>query len=235
MGTTVSEESCIKNLYENQPHTIFSVLSCVIFLWSDDRDVCSCMGTTLLKLRRNCVNGYCRLCFRLRAALLYLGFHWLALYVSVYMAIFRCVGYFISICLKDSASLLFLVRCFFFTWSHSACFPFVFCSCVVFLRHSCCFLASICFGLHGHLQVCRIFHFHMLEGFCFAAFLFTWSHSVCFPFVFCSCVVFLRYSCCFLACVFVCLIYLCCLSVQCSRMLKYSITELCAEKGPNCK
>jgi hypothetical protein len=43
---------------------------------------------------------------------------------------------------------------------------------------------ATCFGLHGHLQVCRIFYFHMLEGFCFAAsfslFFFTWSHSVCF-------------------------------------------------------
>jgi hypothetical protein len=28
---------------------------------------------------------------------------------------------------------------------------------------------SLRFGLHGHLQVCRIFYFHMLEGFCFAA------------------------------------------------------------------
>jgi hypothetical protein len=30
---------------------------------------------------------------------------------------------------------------------------------------------TTCFGLHGHLQVCRIFYFHMLEGFCFAGFL----------------------------------------------------------------
>jgi hypothetical protein len=30
---------------------------------------------------------------------------------------------------------------------------------------------TTCFGLHGHLQVCRIFYFHMFEGFCFAAFL----------------------------------------------------------------
>jgi hypothetical protein len=51
------------------------------------------------------------------------------------------------------------------------------------------------FGLHGYLQVCRIFYFHMLEGFCFTAFFclfFTWSHTACFPFVFCSCAVFLR-------------------------------------------
>jgi hypothetical protein len=30
-----------------------------------------------------------------------------SLYVSIYMAIFKCVGYFIFICLKDSVSLLF--------------------------------------------------------------------------------------------------------------------------------
>jgi hypothetical protein len=34
---------------------------------------------------------------------------------------------------KDSASLLFWFVAF-FMWSHSACFPFVFCSCAVFLR-----------------------------------------------------------------------------------------------------
>jgi hypothetical protein len=37
---------------------------------------------------------------------------------------------------------------------------------------------TTCFGLQGHLQVCRIFYFHMFEGFCFAAFFTpTWSHS----------------------------------------------------------
>jgi hypothetical protein len=41
-----------------------------------------------------CVQFYC------------VGFHCLSLHVSAYMAIFRCVGYFIFICLKDSASLL---------------------------------------------------------------------------------------------------------------------------------
>jgi hypothetical protein len=40
-------------------------------------------------------NGYCRLCFHLRAALLYVGFHRLSLHVSAYMAIFQCVGFFI--------------------------------------------------------------------------------------------------------------------------------------------
>jgi hypothetical protein len=92
---------------------------------------------------------------------------------------------------------------------------------------------TTCFGLHGHLQVCRIFYFHMLERFCFAVFstffFFTWSHSACFHLwgglnmryyyllfmlfwycymcvfllVFCSCAVFLCDFCCFLACMFV--------------------------------
>jgi Na+/proline symporter len=42
---------------------------------------------------------------------------------------------------------------------------------------------TTCFGLHGHLQVCRMFYFHMLEGFFFAALFlpfFKWSHSACF-------------------------------------------------------
>jgi hypothetical protein len=76
------------------------------------------------------------LCLRLRSALLYVGFHCLSLHVSAYMAIFRCVGFFIY--------LRILLRCFislpFCTWSHSSCFPFVFCSCAVFLRVFWCFL-----------------------------------------------------------------------------------------------
>jgi hypothetical protein len=36
---------------------------------------------------------YCRLCFRLRASLLYVGFYCLSLHVSAYMAIFKGVGY----------------------------------------------------------------------------------------------------------------------------------------------
>jgi hypothetical protein len=48
---------------------------------------------------------------------------------------------------------------------------------------------TTCFGLHGHLHVCRIFYFHMLEGFCFAVF-FSRGHTLhvsicdsflCFP------------------------------------------------------
>jgi hypothetical protein len=46
-------------------------------------------------------NSFCRLCFRLRAALLYVGFHWLSLHVSAYMAIFKCVGYFYFHMLED--------------------------------------------------------------------------------------------------------------------------------------
>jgi hypothetical protein len=35
-------------------------------------------------------------------------FHYLSLHVSAYMAIFKCVRYFIFICMKDSTSLFFL-------------------------------------------------------------------------------------------------------------------------------
>jgi hypothetical protein len=40
---------------------------------------------------------------------------------------------------------------------------------------------TICFGLHDHLQVCRIFYFHVHKGFCFAAFflpLFSRGHTL---------------------------------------------------------
>jgi hypothetical protein len=40
------------------------------------------------------------LCFRLRAALLYVGFHCLSLHVSAYMAIFKCVGFLIYLWIK---------------------------------------------------------------------------------------------------------------------------------------
>jgi hypothetical protein len=49
------------------------------------------------------INGYCRLCF-------FLLVFTVSLHVSAYMAIFRCVGYFIFICLKD------LLRCFFLSF-----------------------------------------------------------------------------------------------------------------------
>jgi hypothetical protein len=106
-------------------------------------------------------------------------FHCLSLHVSVYMAIFKCVGYFIFICLKDPVSLGFL--CFHCLSLHASVYMAIF-KCVgylifIFIERFCfavSFLFSLsfttCFGLHGHLQVCRIFYFHMLEGFCFAAF-----------------------------------------------------------------
>jgi hypothetical protein len=50
------------------------------------------------------IAGYVSVCVQLYCV----GFHCLSLHVSAYMAIFRCVGYSIFMCLKDSASLLFL-------------------------------------------------------------------------------------------------------------------------------
>jgi hypothetical protein len=47
------------------------------------------------------------------------GFHCLSPHVSAYMAIFKCVEYFIFICLKDSASLLFFFFFFFFPRAHT--------------------------------------------------------------------------------------------------------------------
>jgi hypothetical protein len=67
------------------------------------------------------------------AASLSVGFHCLSLHVSSYMAIFKCVGFFVY--------LRILLRCF-FTWSNTACFPSVFWSCAVFLHFFFCrFLA----------------------------------------------------------------------------------------------
>jgi hypothetical protein len=42
---------------------------------------------------------------------------------------------------------------------------------------------TTCFGLYGHLQVCKIFSFFILEGICFAAFV------ACYimPFLICVC------------------------------------------------
>jgi hypothetical protein len=60
---------------------------------------------------------------------------------------------------------------------------------------------TTCFGLHGHLQVCRILHIFIFiclkdsASLFSVPFFFTWSHSACFPSVFCSCAVFLRYLC----------------------------------------
>jgi hypothetical protein len=66
--------------------------------------------------------GYVSVCVQLHCV----GFHCLSLHVSPYKAIFKCVGYFIFICLKDSASLFF----FFFSHVVTLCtFPFVFFLC----------------------------------------------------------------------------------------------------------
>jgi hypothetical protein len=77
----------------------------------------------ILKPRPVHTDVYCRLCFHLHAALLYVGFHCLSLHVSAYMAIFRCVGFFIYFHMLKG----FWFDAFFFTWSHTACFPFAFC------------------------------------------------------------------------------------------------------------
>jgi hypothetical protein len=77
--------------------------------------------------------GYVSVCVQLCCV----RFHCLSLHVSAYMAIFRCVGYFIFICLKDSASLLF--SAFFF--SRSSRFHLCF-SCAVFLRYYFCLQAD---------------------------------------------------------------------------------------------
>jgi hypothetical protein len=42
---------------------------------------------------------------------------------------------------------------------------------------------TTCLGLHGHLQVCRIFYFHCLKDYAsllFFCLFFTWSNSACF-------------------------------------------------------
>jgi hypothetical protein len=75
-------------------------------------------------------NEHCRLYLRLCATLLYVGFHCLSLHG--YLQVCRSLHIFIFVYLR------ILLRCFFFaaffTWPHSACFPFVFCFCAVFLR-----------------------------------------------------------------------------------------------------
>jgi hypothetical protein len=82
-------------------------------LWREDGSVCTQLAPRLTRLSpiaSDKYNWFCRLCFRLPAALLYVSFHCLSLNVSAYMAMFRCVGYFMFICLKDSASQLFFVH-----------------------------------------------------------------------------------------------------------------------------
>jgi hypothetical protein len=81
-----------------------------------------------------------------------IGFHCLSLHVSAYIAIFMCVGYFIFICLKNSASLLSF--CLFFTSSHSACFNLCFyCFPSLFLLFPC-----VC------LFVCLLFLFKIVSA-----------------------------------------------------------------------
>jgi hypothetical protein len=70
--------------------------------------------------------GYVTLCVQLYCV----SCHCLTLHVSAYMAIFKCVGYFTFIFLKESASLVF---CLFLHMVTLCTFPFVF-FCSVFLR-----------------------------------------------------------------------------------------------------
>jgi hypothetical protein len=96
---------------------------------------------------------------------------------------------------------------------------------------------TTCFGLHGHLQVCTIFYFHMLEGFCFAAFFFclffTWSHSACFHLCFFLCFPsFFLFPCvCVCVCVCVCLLYPC---ISISITVHSRVTELITSSTPKC-
>jgi hypothetical protein len=62
------------------------------------------------------IAGYVSVCVQLYCV----GFHCLSLYVSAYMAIFKCAGYFMLYMLEGFCfAVLF---CLFFKWSHSACF-----------------------------------------------------------------------------------------------------------------
>jgi hypothetical protein len=78
---------------------------------------------------------------------------------------------------------------------------------------------TTCLGLNGHLQVCRIFYFHIPEGFCFAAFLvrcLTYvvtlvMFSIYVLFLCCFPSLFLLFPC---VCVYLC----CCLSVYYHRL-----------------
>jgi hypothetical protein len=88
-------------------------------------------------------NGFCRLCYRLRAALLCC--HCLTLHVSAYMTIFRCVAYFyfhIPEGLCFAGFLSFLARGY--TLHVSSC-VFLFCfSSLILLFLGCVF---VCFNL----------------------------------------------------------------------------------------
>jgi hypothetical protein len=85
----------------------------------------------------------------------------------------------------------------------------LYCRCFTVL-HLVSLFYTTCFGLYGHLQVCRMFYFRIPEGICFADFTCTWLHfarfHLCFPVLFSSLILL------FHACVFVCLPFLvpCC-------------------------
>jgi hypothetical protein len=68
---------------------------------------------------------------------------------------------FIFVCLKDSASLLFGFAAIFFTWSPSACFPFVFFLCCfpsLFLLYPC---VCVCLLAHSLLFACSVLPYPM--------------------------------------------------------------------------
>jgi hypothetical protein len=78
------------------------------------------------------------------------------------------------------------------------------------------------FGLHGHLQVCKILYFFSPEGICFAAFV---AFVACYIMQFLICV-------CFFCCVSVNFHFHVCVFgffrfslLQCNRMLKYNIID----------
>jgi hypothetical protein len=79
--------------------------------------------------------------FMCHSALLSVGFHCLSLHVSAYMAIFKSVGFFIY--------LRIMLRCFFRCLFHVS---FCFIVCWFPLPF------TTCFGVYGHLQVCRFLH-----------------------------------------------------------------------------
>jgi hypothetical protein len=85
----------------------------------------------------------------------------------------------------------------------------------VMLPSACSFIVYCVFRYVGY------FYFHMLEEFCFAAYLpFFHVVTLCmFPSVFCSCAVFLSLILLFLACVFVCLLFLCLASKRRQRFI----------------
>jgi uncharacterized membrane protein len=70
-----------------------SACSFIVFWFSLSFTTCFGLHGNLQVSDISICNGFCRSCLRLRAALLYVGFHCLSLHVSVYIAIFRCSIY----------------------------------------------------------------------------------------------------------------------------------------------